>query len=193
MRTRQIDDIEFNKKQGSISKIDSFDMPVPGHSMTDEPKKWPWDKPPEFTDPDEAVEFVADKIQKPEVKENFLRLMVSGISIEQIVNTIALGGFSDGRWSPDIAEIIKPPVSVILIDMAIKNKIPVKIFEGNPNELDESRKMSPKNTLAVMKERNPEEFKKVMQSAQYMKDKPSMEEQSQEQGFIDMEQQEGVI
>ena len=193
MRTRQIDDIEFNKKQGSISKIDSFDMPVPGHSMTDEPKKWPWDKPPEFTDPDEAVEFVADKIQKPEVKENFLRLMVSGISIEQIVNTIALGGFSDGRWSPDIAEVIKPPISVILIDMAIKNKIPVKIFEGNPNELDESRKMSPKNTLAVMKERNPEEFKKVMQSAQYIKDKPSMEEQPQEQGFIDMEQQEGVI
>ena len=193
MRTRQIDDIEFNKKQGSISKIDSFDMPVPGHSMTDEPKKWPWDKPPEFTDPDEAVEFVADKIQKPEVKENFLRLMVSGISIEQIVNTIALGGFSDGRWSPDIAEVIKPPISVILIDMAIKNKIPVKIFEGNPNELDESRKMSPKNTLAVMKERNPEEFKKVMQSAQYMKDKLAIEEQPQEQGFIDMEQQEGVI
>lgn len=193
MRTRQIDDIEFNKKQGSISKIDSFDMPVPGHSMTDEPKKWPWDKPPEFTDPDEAVEFVADKIQKPEVKENFLRLMVSGISIEQIVNTIALGGFSDGKWSPDIAEVIKPPISVILIDIAVKNKIPVRVFEGNPNELDESRKMSPKNTLAVMKERNPEEFKKVMQSAQYMKDKPSMEEQSQEQGFIDMEQQEGVI
>ena len=193
MRTRQIDDIEFNKKQGSISKIDSFDMPVPGHSMTDEPKKWPWDKPPEFTDPDEAVEFVADKIQKPEVKENFLRLMVSGISIEQIVNTIALGGFSDGKWSPDIAEVIKPPISVILIDIAVKNKIPVRVFEGNPNELDESRKMSPKNTLAVMKERNPEEFKKVMQSAQYIKDKPSMEEQPQEQGFIDMEQQEGVI
>ena len=192
MRTRQIDDIEFNKKQGSISKIDSFDMPVPGHSMTDEPKKWPWDKPPEFTDPDEAVEFVADKIQKPEVKENFLRLMVSGISIEQIVNTIALGGFSDGKWSPDIAEVIKPPISVILIDIAVKNKIPVRVFEGNPNELDESRKMSPKNTLAVMKERNPEEFKKVMQSAQYIKDKPSMEEQPQEQGFIDMEQQEGV-
>ena len=193
MRTRQIDDIEFNKKQGSISKIDSFDMPVPGHSMTDEPKKWPWDKPPEFTDPDEAVEFIADKIQKPEVKENFLRLMVSGISIEQIVNTIALGGFSDGKWSPDIAEVIKPPISVILIDIAVKNKIPVRVFEGNPNELDESRKMSPKNTLAVMKERNPEEFKKVMQSAQYIKDKPSMEEQPQEQGFIDMEQQEGVI
>ena len=192
MRKKQIDDIEFNKKQGSIDKIDSFDMPVPGHSLTDEPKKWPWDKPPEFTDPDEAVEFVAGKIQKPEVKENFLRLMVSGISIEQIVNTIALGGFSDGRWSPDIAEVIKPPISIILIDMAVKNKIPVKIFEGNPNELDESRKMSPKNTLEVMKERNPEEFKKVMQSAQYMKDRPTMEEQPQEQGFIDIEQQEGV-
>ena len=193
MRARQIDDIGFNKKQGSIGKIDSLNMPVPGHSLTDEPIKWPWDKPPEFTDPDEAVEFVADKIQKPEVKENFLRLMVSGISIEQIVNTIALGGFSDGKWSPDIAEVIKPPISVILIDIAVKNKIPVRVFEGNPNELDESRKMSPKNTLAVMKERNPEEFKKVMQSAQYIKDKPSMEEQPQEQGFIDMEQQEGVI
>jgi|TARA_Y100000310_G_scaffold96205_2_gene93972 hypothetical protein len=186
MRAVEQNDLNFNIKKGSVNDVDAFDFPVPGHSLTDIPNSKSWDKPPEFTDADEAVSFIAEKINKPEVKENFLRLMAAGVSVEQIVNTISLGGFSDGRWNPDLAEIIKPPVAMLLVDMAIKNKIPVKIFEGNPHEQDESQRISPQNTLKVMKERQPEEFDKIMKMSQYMKAK---EQEPESEGFINMEQQ----
>ena len=29
--------------------------PIPGQSLTDEPKNYPWENPPEITDPEEAI------------------------------------------------------------------------------------------------------------------------------------------
>ncbi len=34
-----------------------FDAPVAGQGLTDEPGNYPWEHPPQFTDPDEAAEF----------------------------------------------------------------------------------------------------------------------------------------
>ena len=162
------EDMDFNLKQGSVSSTDSFNFPVPGHSLTDEPK----------------------------VSENFLRLMAAGVSVEQIVNTISLGGFSDGRWNPDIAEIIKPPIAMILVDMAIQNKIPVVVFEGDPKEKEEADRISPRDTLKVMKERQPEEFNKVMAMSEHIKNKQSEQQEKeipQEQGFINMAETEQEV
>ena len=47
----------------NVEDIDPFDAPVPGQSLTDEPGKWPWDKPPTMSDPDDAVEYVVQKIE----------------------------------------------------------------------------------------------------------------------------------
>ena len=189
MRPTQQNDMNFNIQKGSVKDVDSFDFPVPGHSLTDTPNSKAWDKPPQFTDADEAVEFIATKINKPETKENFLRLMAAGVSVEQIVNTVSLAGFSDGRWNPDLAELIKPPVAMLFVDMAIQNKIPVKIFEGNPHEEDEANRISPKDTLKVMKERQPEEFDKIMKMSQYIKNKEGQTEEPQPQGFMNIEKE----
>ena len=195
MNLKQEEDMNFNIKQGSVKENDEFNFPVPGHSLTDEPKKWMWDKPAQFTDPDMAVEFVASKVKEPKVSENFLRLMAAGVSVEQIVNTISLGGFSDGRWNPDVAEIIKPPIAMILVNMAIENKIPVVVFDGNPDEREEADRISPRDTLKVMKEKQPEEFNKIMAMSEHIKNKQpqQLEEEQvveQEQGFMNMAEPE---
>ena len=45
MNPKQEEDMSFNIKQGSVKETDDFNFPIPGHSLTDEPKKWMWDKP----------------------------------------------------------------------------------------------------------------------------------------------------
>ena len=57
MNPKQEEDMNFNVKQGSVKETDDFNFPIPGHSLTDEPKKWMWDKPAQFTDPDMAADF----------------------------------------------------------------------------------------------------------------------------------------
>ena len=101
-----INDINVNFEQGvETARQDPFNFPVPGHALTDEPNQWNWDKPPRVTDPEQAITEVINKVEsKPPVKEHFLRLMAGGVTVEEIVNTIGLGGFVEGEWTPDTAE-----------------------------------------------------------------------------------------
>ena len=111
---------------GAMEAQDPFDHPIPGQSLTDEPGKWAFEKPPEFTDVDDAVDYVVEQIsENPEAIEKFEKLMITGMPIESIVNTISFSGFSEGRWTPDIAELIKPPLSaffVILAELLLHDK-----------------------------------------------------------------------
>ena len=66
-------------KKGSIEAQDPFDAPIPGQSLTDEPGKWAWEKPPEITDVDEAVESIVTPIlEDPQKLEQIDRLMMTG-------------------------------------------------------------------------------------------------------------------
>jgi hypothetical protein len=184
-----INNPEINLEQGEkTARKDKFNFPVPGHSMTDTPKKWAWDNPPNITNPDDAVEMVINKVEdNPDTKEHFLRMMAGGVTVEEIINTIGLGGFTEGEWSPDVAELIKPALAVYFIGLAIKNKVPVIAFSEKEIQ-EENRMISKSNTLKMMKEKNPKEFENVKASL-VAKNKASMQPpvEEQEQGFIDME------
>ena len=182
-----INDINANFEQGvETAQQDPFNFPVPGHSLTDSPEQWAWDKPPRVTDPEEAIQTVIEKVEKPQTKEHFLRLMAGGVTVEEIVNTIGLAGFTEGEWSPDVAELIKPALAVYFIGVAIKNKVPVIAF--NNSELKEENNMVSKtDTFKLMKEKNPQEFKKI-KAAMLVEQPVEQEPIMQEEGFIDMEE-----
>jgi hypothetical protein len=186
-----INDPNNNLVQGAdTAKQDSFNFPPPGHSLTDSPDQWAWDKQPRMTDPERVVDFVIDKVDNnADTKEHFLRLMVGGTTVEEIVNTIALGGFTAGEFTPDVAEVIKPPLAVYFIGLAIENKVPVVAFNKEAIK-EENVMMSKRNTFDMMKERNPEEFKKLLgamnnrESSSLVKSPEQDTEQGQ--GFINM-------
>ena len=119
-------------QEGSIDAIDRFNAPPPSHSLTGEPQKWSWEKPAEYSDPEEAMEWVVSRIEQPEVEENFLRLMISGVPIEAMTNTITFTGFTEGYWSPDMSEILKMPIAMHFIGLALENGIPATIFNKDP-------------------------------------------------------------
>jgi hypothetical protein len=39
-----------------------FDAPIPGQGLTDKPGNYPWEHPPQYTDTQEATEFVWEKL-----------------------------------------------------------------------------------------------------------------------------------
>tara|TARA_A100000172_G_scaffold6189_3_gene3557 strand:- start:4127 stop:4708 length:582 start_codon:yes stop_codon:yes gene_type:complete len=186
-----INDPNNNLIQGADTATqDSFNFPPPGHSLTDAPDQWAWDKQPRMSDPDKVVDFVIDKIDNnANTKEHFLRLMAGGTTVEEIVNTVALGGFTAGEFNPDVAEIIKPPLAVYFIGLAIENKVPVVAFNKEAIK-EEKVMMSKRNTFDMMKERNPEEFQKIKGAMMSRENKPPMQSPEQDteqgQGFINM-------
>jgi len=107
----------FQELQTTDSEIAKrpFDGPVPGQSLTDEPGSRTWEGTPDITDPDEAVLYVVDKFESSKKTQSaYSKLMLAGLPIESIVNTISFGGFMEGKWTVDVAEIIKPPLTAFL-------------------------------------------------------------------------------
>jgi|TARA_Y100000361_G_C11110440_1_gene317265 hypothetical protein len=167
---------------GSIENQDPLGAPIPGQSLTDasEESKWDWESPPQYTDVDEAVGSIVERVEKNvESGERVDRLLLSGTPVETLVNTIAFAGFSQGQWNPDLAELIKPPLSAYFILRGLEKDIPLRIFNNKPKR----RMMDDDAVLRGMKDNNPEAFTALEEEIN--KATLPMEQRS----FMDMEEQ----
>lgn len=150
----------------SIQNTDPFSKAPPGYSLTKPPGSYPWESPPEYADADEAVDFLVDQIETPQAQDRYLKLLVSGISIEEIVTSIAIAGFQEGFFNPDVAELVKLPLSVYFMNMAEENDIPVNVFatpDGGPLG-EEDRMMDEDTILGIMRRRNPQVYREYISS-----------------------------
>jgi len=176
--------------EGSVESLDQFNSAPPGSSLTGEPGAWPWEKPPVYTDDEEALEYVLKEIRKPETEEEFLKLMLAGIPIEAITNTITFSGFQEGFWTPDLAEILKFPIAMELIGLAAEKKIPATMFSEHPAEVRERESISDGEVLSSMRENRPD----MSYALEYAMDVFDEEEPLEEEGdmpqesFMDMEE-----
>jgi len=188
-------------QEGSIDAIDRFNAPPPGHSLTSEPQKWAWEKPAEYTVPEEAMEWVVSRVEQPEVEENFLRLMLSGVPIEAITNTITFTGFTEGYWSPDMSELLKMPIAMHFMGLALENGIPATIFNKDPELAKEEGMIPEEKVMSIMEENRPDMYEKIMYATDLLLEED--EEMPEEQGaeappmekdasFMEMEEEEMV-
>jgi len=188
-------------QEGSIDAIDRFNAPPPGHSLTSEPQKWAWEKPAEYTVPEEAMAWVVSRVEQPEVEENFLRLMLSGVPIEAITNTITFTGFTEGYWSPDMSELLKMPIAMHFMGLALENGIPATIFNKDPELAKEEGMIPEEKVMSIMEENRPDMYEKIMYATDLLLEED--EEMPEEQGaeappmekdasFMEMEEEEMV-
>ena len=188
-------------QEGSIDAIDRFNAPPPGHSLTSEPQKWAWEKPAEYTVPEEAMAWVVSRVEQPEVEENFLRLMLSGVPIEAITNTITFTGFTEGYWSPDMSELLKMPIAMHFMGLALENGISATIFNKDPELAKEEGMIPEEKVMSIMEENRPDMYEKIMYATDLLLEEG--EEMPEEQGaeapptqedasFMEMEEEEMV-
>lgn len=172
---------------------DRMQKPIPGWSLTQPKGKWAWEQPPQMTDVEEVVDMVIDKLERAEVQARYVKLMFAGISIEEIVHSIAMAGFATGRFSPDVAEIIKGPIGIYMMGLATDYEIPVKVFakEEKPEELSEG--LDEHTLLEIMRKRNPDfyEFMAEYQSPEY--ERAVEVEEKMSQGFLAVEPDEAML
>ena len=87
-----------------------FDAPVPGQSLTDTPGNYPWEHPAQFADPEEASEYIWDRLHADDFAEQVVAMLDANIPVEAIARVILFGGFLEGKFSPDVAFLITKPV-----------------------------------------------------------------------------------
>tara|TARA_E500000318_G_scaffold107840_1_gene117702 strand:- start:221 stop:775 length:555 start_codon:yes stop_codon:yes gene_type:complete len=147
-----------------MDKISALAVP-PGNSLTDAPGKWPWERPARFSNPDDVIDYTVDSISNGPVREDMIKMMLAGITVEELVEQITFKGFMAGAFTPDVAELVKPAIGIFLADMAIQEGFEPQMFvdegpiEGN---------VSDEAFFKIMKEKNPELFRTMLEETNRM-------------------------
>tara|TARA_R110000744_G_C19142241_1_gene538409 strand:+ start:4 stop:618 length:615 start_codon:yes stop_codon:yes gene_type:complete len=101
----------------------SLNLAIPGQSLTDEPKNFAWERPPEITNPDKAIAYHIDYLSNPEVVESTLFILASGLPVKNFVDAILTNAVGNGIHSIDISMIIKPVLEEAVVLTAIEADI----------------------------------------------------------------------
>lgn len=108
---------------------------IPGQSLTNNTKQpYPWETPPEFANPREALDDVVGSIMQPEAMKNIVSALAQGAAVADLGTAILYAKFNEGKISPDAMMLLAEPVMYTI--MAIGEEANIKYnIEGN--DLDE--------------------------------------------------------
>lgn len=139
---------------------DVFAKAIPGQSLTDTPGKNPYEKPAMTSSPKEAMEVTIESLNQKEAQDSIINLLDAGISSETISSAFVMKLFSEGVLSPDVAEIIKPPLAAYITKIGLEAGIEDinVVNEGPQAGMDEH------SSLDLMSKVNPKKYQKVMGS-----------------------------
>jgi hypothetical protein len=80
-----------------------FSAPIPGQSLTSEPKNSPWENPPLMTNPEEALLWHIEQFENPEKVKGVGGLLILGLDLVTLTEGILRGAVAKGQHSIDIS------------------------------------------------------------------------------------------
>lgn len=174
--------------RGSPEQLDPFAYAPAGHSLTQDNSRWPWGKPPKHADPEDALEEAMRALKRPKNRNELMKLLMVGVSIEVLVEGYLLQSFQEGKFTPDVAVLIKPILALAIADMAEDEGIPYRLFE-NDNAMDEDE-MDDETFLRMMQQNNPRMFDYVRERVNAQIRAGLSPKEPEEENFLEMREAE---
>ena len=109
-----------NRDNFTEAPYDEFDAPIPGQSLTDTPGNAPWEHPPQYTNPEEILDGLYDKITDGEFSQQLIAMLDAGVPVEAIVRVMVFGGFMQGKFTPDVGFMIVEPLMKLVSAIGIR-------------------------------------------------------------------------
>jgi len=85
-----------------------FERPIPGQSLTAESRSQAFERPPEITDPIEALDIHIENLSKEGAMEDVLYFLEFGVDLVTLVQGILRSAVMEGIHSIDVSLIIAP-------------------------------------------------------------------------------------
>ena len=110
--------------------------------------------------------FVWGQLSTPEFAEQVISMLDAGVPVEAIGRVILFGGFTEGKWTPDVAFIIAEPVMKMIVAVGVQGG--VKKFKMSLGDMTNKNELKSINDL----KNNSEAFKKAAAGATKTLPKP---------------------
>jgi len=135
-----------------------FNRAIPGQSLTTPPKSAPYERPPQISDPLEAIDYHLEQLDDPKTVEELMFFLQLGIDLSTLVEGVARKAVLDGIHSIDISLSIAPVIHEYIKGYA--DALDIDYDEGFEDKEEEEnimygrRLLLAKKMLADQKERD---------------------------------------
>ena len=122
----------------NLVNLSSKGGPIPGQSLTNNPENpYPWETPPEFANPREALDDVVGSIMQPEAMKNIVSALAQGAAVADLGTAILYAKFNEGKISPDAMMLLAEPVMYTIMAIGEEANIKYNIEGDDLDEFDE--------------------------------------------------------
>lgn len=118
-----------------------FDRPIPGESLTGEPRNNPWEQPAQMSNINEVAAYYIERLDNEEILQDFGSMMEAGVSLAPIVETVYLQGVMRGLHSLDAGVVVAPVIHAYLKASLEDLGVMVKDTNDNPQKKAEAAEM----------------------------------------------------
>ena len=86
----------------------TFDAPIPGQSLTTEPRGDAWERPPQIDKVEDAMAFYMNSLSQPQISDDIFTALDEGFPLDLLIKSILSNGVMEGIHSIDISLLIHP-------------------------------------------------------------------------------------
>jgi len=116
-------------------KPESFlSAPIPGQSLTDTPKNYPWENPPQMADYEEVTKYYINRMANQDVMDDIAVLFEGGMPIAPFVESVTTMGVMEGLHSIDVSLIVAPVLHAFIKAAMLEYGIDAKDDTFNPDK-----------------------------------------------------------
>ena len=166
-----------------------FDRPIPGQSLTTEPRNNPWEQPPQMAEFEDVAKYYIDKLANQDVIDDLSAMCEAGVPLKPIVESITTQGVMRGLHTVDVSMLVGPIMHEFL-KQAIESQGITVDDDGRDYQKEAEEKEMNRFMLLAMKylKENPEEGDPGKELLSDL-----VEEQPEEEAAPEVEEPQGLM
>tara|TARA_R100000234_G_scaffold112503_1_gene86207 strand:- start:861 stop:1628 length:768 start_codon:yes stop_codon:yes gene_type:complete len=136
---RKIRGESFFSQEGldELTDLSGQGSPIPGQSLVNSPEsKYPWENPPTFSNPREALDDVATTILQPDTAKNIVKALSKGAAAIDLTMGVLYSKFLQGDISVDNLLLLAEPTTYMIMALGEEANIKYNIEGNDLDELD---------------------------------------------------------
>jgi len=137
-----------NEGIDEVVNLTSKGRAIPGQSLTNSKEQpYPWETPPTFTNPREALNNIVSTILNPKGAKHIVNALAKGASVTDLSLSILYAKFANGEITPDLMLLLSEPVMYTIMGIGEEANIKYNIDDNDIDEVDSEDEIEQKNKI----------------------------------------------
>ena len=119
--------------------VSQFSAPIPGQSLTSKPSERRWERPPEYSTTEEAMQFYMKHLSKPDVVDDMMVALQVGFPVKPLVKAMRITNTMEGKHTLDVGLLVEPFLVKFISATAESLDVPYEIEQEDRDQIDNNK------------------------------------------------------